>query len=249
MDWQDEGIVLSVRSHGETSAIIELLTPGHGRHLGLVHGGRSRKIRPVLQAGNKVSAVWRARLADHLGSYRVDLLRARAAFIMEDAASLAALGALTELCRLLAEREPHPRIYSALDILLDILADDHDIRETARLILKFELGLLDEFGFGLDLSNCAATGEADDLIYVSPNTGRAVSRAAGEPYKAKLLTLPDFLLTADQAPAGVADLQDGFTLTGHFLSRNLFAPEGRALPEARSRFLHRLARAAEKKPD
>ncbi len=243
MHWSDEAIVLSVRPHGETSAIVELLTAQHGRHLGLVHGGRSRRNRPLLQAGNKLRAEWRARLVDHLGTFRVDLLRAHAAGLMEDAASLAALGSLTELCRLLAEREPHPRLYDALDALLDVLAQGIEIGETARLLVAFELGLLDELGFGLDLSRCAATGIQDELIYVSPKTGRAVSREAGAPYRHLLLTLPPFLRhSAAVRPTG-DELAAGFALTGYFLGRHLFHPQGKDLPPARKRFLYLLKKA------
>ena len=243
MDWRDEAIVLSVRPHGETSAIAELLTRDHGRHLGLVHGGRSRRTRPVLQPGNSVHAHWRARLADQLGRFHLELSCARAVFIMEEAGALAALGSLTQLCRLLAERDPHPRLYEALGVLLDVLAGGHEIARIAQLMLKFELGLLDELGFGLDLSRCAATGATKDLVYVSPRSGRAVSRSGGAPWRSRLLPLPGFLLGKGAEEVSLTDLKAGFALTGYFLERHLFAPRQQTLPEARTRFVHLLERS------
>ena len=176
MQWSDEGIVLSSRAHGETSAIAELLTRDHGRHLGLVRGGRSKRLRPVLQAGNLVQASWRARLSEHLGSYTLELEEAYAARIFDERAALAGLNTLSALARLLPEREPHAPLYDATRVVLSALSEgDH----WPALLVRWEMGLLNELGFGLDLDACAATGETDDLVYVSPKTGRAVSRKAG----------------------------------------------------------------------
>src|SRR5580692_7753325 len=191
MQWTDEGIVLGVKRHGETSVILELMTREHGRHLGLVRGGGSgTRLRGVLQPGNALSVTWRARLDEHLGHYSVEALNLRAARYLSAAHAVHGVTHLAALCRLLAEREPHAAIYNALDAILDRLDDP---RTAAPMIARFELNFLAELGFGLDLSSCAATGATEDLIYVSPRSGRAVSRAAGEAYRERLLALPAFL--------------------------------------------------------
>src|SRR5918995_4696557 len=184
MHWSDEAVVLGSRPHGETGAIAELLTRGHGRHLGLVHGGRSRKLRAVLQPGNLVVAGWRARLDDHLGTFALEPAALRAAELMADPLKLSGLVTVIGLTQLLAEREPHPRLYDALRIMLDTLDND---RMWPAVLVRYELGLLDELGFGLDLARCAVTGSSDDLVYVSPRTGRAVSGGAGAAYRERLL--------------------------------------------------------------
>ena len=184
MQWTDEGIVLGTRRHGETSLILELMTEGHGRHLGLVRGGRSRRLQPMLQPGNTVRATWRARLDEHLGNYTVEATTLRAARLIESAVGLYGVQALASLIRLLPERDPHAQIFTALAGVLDWL-DDPVV--AGALIVRFELRMLEELGFGLDLERCAATGTNDDLAYVSPKTGRAVSRSAGEPYHDRLL--------------------------------------------------------------
>src|SRR5262245_16296346 len=180
MHWSDEGVILSVRAHGEAGAVLEVFTREHGRHLGLVHGGRSRKLRPILQTGNHVDAVWKARLADNLGHYTVELRKGFAAAVMENAAALAALTSMTALARLLPERDPHPNLY---EVTLFVLGFLDEPQVWPALVVRWELALLDELGFGLDLASCAATGNTTDLIYVSPKSGRAVSAQAGEPYK------------------------------------------------------------------
>ena len=240
MEWTDNGIVLGVRRHGESSAIVELLTAGHGRHLGLVRGGSSSRMRPLLQPGNSVRAVWRARLDEHLGHYLVEAVNLRAAGFMDKAHALHGVTHLAALVRLLAERESHTGIY---DELQDILGRLDDPRAVAPLIARFELDFLAELGFGLDLAACAATGAKDDLIFVSPRSGRAVSRAAGEPYRDKLMRLPPFLRQETASPAP-GDLVDAFALTGFFLDRHAFAPRGLALPQARAHFITALTRAA-----
>jgi DNA repair protein RecO (recombination protein O) len=249
MEWIDEGIVLGVKRHGETSIILELMTRGHGRHLGLVRGGSGPRMRGVLQAGNTVRATWRARLDEHLGNYLVEAARLRAAIFMDKAHALHGVTHLAALCRLLAEREPHTAIYDALQEILDRLEDS---RAVAPLIARFELDFLAELGFGLDLAACAATGVKDDLVFVSPRSGRAVSRAAGEPYRDKLMRLPLFLRqktlreeTEDTASLAPGDLVDAFALTGFFLDRHAFAPRGLPLPEARAHFVTALMRDAD----
>ena len=236
MEWRDEGVILSVRRHGETSAIAEILTSAHGRCLGLVRGGRSRQQRPVLQAGNAVQAVWRARLEEQLGTYVLEPLELRAGAIMEDPFRLAGLSTLAELSRLLPEREPHVRVYEALRIVLGAIEQDE---VWPALLVRWEMGLLDELGFGLDLTQCAASGVKDNLAYVSPRSGKAVSAEAGAPYRDRLFRLPGFLL--DNVAARSEDVIDGFKLTGYFLHRHVFEPRGAAMPEQRDRVIRGLA--------
>lgn len=239
MQWSEEGIILSVRKHGESNAIVELFTRGQGRCLGLVRGGRSRRLRPVLQPGNSVHATWRARLSEHLGSMEVEAAKLRVAVIIEDPLRLAGLSTLTTLTQLVAEREAHERLYDASLLVLDAIeADSH----WAALLVRWELGLLEELGFGLDLSQCAATGTRDDLVYVSPKSSRAVSGAAGEPYADRLLALPGFLRGLPASDPNGEDILAGFALTGYFLNRHVFDPRGVAQPDARERVISRLAR-------
>jgi len=189
MEWSDEAVVLGIRKHGETSVIAELMTRVRGRHLGLVQGGRSRAMRPILQPGNSVRVVWRARLDEHLGQYRIEGEKLRAAQLMESSHAIYALQTVSSHLRLLAERQAHEPLYETLNVVLDNL----QVPEiAAELVIRFELAVLQELGFGLDLSCCAATGGKQDLIYVSPKSGRAVSRAAGEPYKNRMLALPQW---------------------------------------------------------
>jgi DNA repair protein RecO (recombination protein O) len=238
MQWTDDGIVLGVKRHGETSVILELMTFERGRHLGLVRGGAGTRLRGVLQPGNSLRATWRARLDEHLGHYTVEATNSRAAGFLSAAHAVHGVTHLAALCRLLAEREQHAGIYGELARILDQLDDP---RAVAPLIARFELDFLAELGFGLDLSSCAATGTTTDLIYVSPRSGRAVSRAAGEAYREKLLALPAFL--HDEAePASATALADAFALTGFFLDRHAFAPRGLALPEARAHFVATISR-------
>jgi DNA repair protein RecO (recombination protein O) len=239
MQWTDEGIVLSVRTHGETAAVVELFTRAHGRHLGLVHGGRSRKLRPVLQTGNHVDATWKARLSDQLGHVTLELRHGYAAEAMENVAALSALTTLATLTRLLPERDPHPNLY---EITLFVLGFLGDVTVWPALLVRWELALLEELGFGLDLSECAATGANDQLIYVSPKSGRAVSASAGEPYRDRMLALPQFLTKSRTGVVTAQDLADGFALTGHFLETRVLGPHGEALPEARGRILANLDR-------
>jgi DNA repair protein RecO (recombination protein O) len=235
MHWSDVGVVLGARRHGESSVILELMTREHGRSLGLVHGGRSRRLQAVIQAGNTVQAVWRARLEDHLGTFTVEPVALRSAALIGSPVALCGLALLGAHLRLLPERDPHRALYDAAMVLVEHLAD----RDLApALMVRFEIALLAELGFGLDLSSCAATGATRDLTYVSPRTGRAVSAEAGEPYRHRLLGLPAFLRGAS-GPSGPdeADLVAGFTLTGHFLRVHLYEPRGLALPQERDRFI------------
>jgi DNA repair protein RecO (recombination protein O) len=234
MEWSDEGVVLSVRPHGETAAVLDLFTRAHGRHLGLVHGGRSRRLRPVLQTGNHVDATWKARLADNLGHFTVELRRGFAAPLMEDAAALAAMTSMAALARLLPERDPHPNLF---EITLFVLGYLDDRAVWPALVVRWELALLEELGFGLDLRRCAATGGKDNLIYVSPKSGRAVSAEAGAPYKERLLALPGFLLAGPAGAVGREEILAGFALTGHFLEARALAPLGLQMPEARVRLV------------
>lgn len=227
-----------MRAHGETAAVAELMTRLHGRHLGLVHGGRSRRSRPILQIGNHVDAVWNGRLPEHLGALTLELRRGFAAESMGSAAALAALTSLASLSRLLPERDPHPNLF---EVTLFVLGFLDDPAVWPALMVRWELAVLEELGFGLDLSTCAATGASNNLIYVSPRSGRAVSRDAGEPYKDRLLSLPPFLCGRPAPETTPADIADGFALTGHFLQTRVLEPRDLAMPDARRRMLEVLA--------
>lgn len=232
MEWCDDGIVLGTRRHGEANAILELMTRGHGRHLGLVRGGVGRRLRPVLQAGNTVRAIWRARLDEHLGHYTLEGLNLRGAALLQSAHALYGVTHLAALCRLLPERDPHPSVHDGLAAMLDEL-EDRTI--AGALMVRFELQMLAELGFGLDLERCAATGGTDDLGYVSPKSGRAVSRTVGAAWGDRLLPLPPFLVSAGRP--STQDLADGFALTGFFLARRVLEPRGLAFAEAREGFI------------
>jgi DNA repair protein RecO (recombination protein O) len=240
MEWRDDGIILGTRRHGETSVILEVMTRGHGRHLGLVRGGRSRKMQPVLQAGNRVELVWRARLDEHLGFFAVEPVELKAAQFMDSAASIYGLQLLAAHLRLLPERDPHAGLYETLAVVLDHLREPQD---AAELVVRFELLVLEELGFGLDLQRCAATGAREDLVYVSPKSGRAVSRTAGEPWRDKLLALPEFLQRGSKRQGDEAAIADAFRLTGFFLARHIYEPRGMDEPDARIGFIAALKKA------
>ena len=239
MQWTDEGIVIGVKRHGEASAILELMTHEHGRHLGLVRGGFGSRLKPVLQPGNSVNAAWRARLDEHLGNYTIEGLHLRAVSYFSMPHAIYGVTHLATLMRLLPERDPHAGLYEALD---DILGHLDDAGVAAPMVVRFELQLLSELGFGLDLDRCAATGASGDLIYVSPKSGRAVSRAAGEPWADKMLRLPVFLRESGALAAG-SDVADGFALTGYFLTRHALEPRGLMLGDERAHFIAALNRA------
>jgi DNA repair protein RecO (recombination protein O) len=240
MQWTDEGIVLGVRRHGEASAVLDVLTREHGRHLGLVRGGGGARLRPVLQPGNSVQVVWRARLDEHLGNYAVEGLRLRTGALLAASAAVYGVTHLSALARLLPERDPHPEVHAALEAILDRI---DDVKAVAPMVVRFELQLLAELGFGLDLARCAATGSVEDLAYVSPKTGRAVSRAAGAPWHDRLLPLPAFFVREEEAPSA-ADVAAGFAVTGLFLSRYVTEPRGIALSDARQHFIAAVLRGA-----
>lgn len=242
MHWSDEAIIVGVRPHGETAAIAEVFSSNHGRWLGLVHGGRSRRSRPGLQIGNVVDVSWKGRLPEHLGTMTVELRRGYAGEAMSEPKTLTALTSMCALLHLVAEREPHPNLYEVTQFVLGFL-DAPDVWPA--LIVRWELSLLDELGFGLDLSECAATGSNDQLIYVSPKSGRAVSASAGEPYKDRLLDLPSFLNRSQRGAVMGDDLMRGFELTGHFLQTRVLGPRERKMPTARERLITLLKRVSE----
>ncbi|MCB1395493.1 MAG: DNA repair protein RecO [Rhodobacter sp.] len=239
MDWTGEGILLLARPHGESAAIIEVLTPDRGLWKGVVRGGTGRRMAPVLQPGAQLQLAWRARLDDHLGHFTVEPLRLRAAALMADADRLAALNALCALTVFaLPERAPHPRLFRVVELLLDRMAGGEAWHGA---YLLFERVLLEETGFGLDLTECAVTGATEGLAYVSPKSGRAVTAAGAGIYADRLLPLPD-LLVHPEAPDDRAQMAQGLRTTGHFLAEVL-APElgHKPLPEARARLAARFA--------
>lgn len=254
MEWTDDAIVLAARRLGEGGLVVQLLTAAHGRHAGLARGGGSRRQRPVYQPGNGVRATWRGRLAKHLGTLTAELQTGRAGRWIADPLRLAGLGAACALAEAaLPERAPVPAVYRGLLALLDALERD----DWGEAYVAWEIALLGELGFGLDLERCAATGSNDRLAFVSPNSGRAVSLSAGAPYAEKLLRLPDFLNGGADVAAGAGaetgvgpaavswpDIADGLKLSGHFLERHVFAPHDRQLPPARQRFAEQVLRSA-----
>ena len=235
MEWSDDAIVLAVRALGETGAILEALTREHGRHAGLVHGGASRKAKAMLQPGNSLRVTWRARLEENLGSFHIEAAKMRAGIMLEHREALAGLNAFTSVASaVLPEREPHRPVFEAGEILLDAIADD-GFEHWGPLYVRWEAGLLEELGFGLDLSACAATGATEDLAFLSPRTGRAISRAAAGPYKERLLPLPQFLLGSQNATASWHEIAAGLRLTAYFLLDRVLAPHNKTLPAARIR--------------
>lgn len=240
MQWTDSGIVLGTRRHGESSAILELLTAGHGRHLGLVRGGRGKRYAAMLQPGNSVRVTWQARIEEQLGAWTVEAEQHRAAALIGSAGALYAIGHLSSLARLLPERDPQAGLHAALEFILGHL---EDLAFAAPLIIRFEVEMLRALGFGLDLASCAATGATDDLAYVSPKSARAVGRVPGQPYGDRLLPLPGFLLSPVPA-AAASEITDGFRLTGYFLERDIFGPRGQALPDQRASLVEAVARVS-----
>ncbi len=238
MEWRDEGVLLSVRPHGETAAIIEVFTALHGRHAGVVRGGASRRLSPILQPGAHLHVTWRARLDGHIGAFVVEPLRSRTG-VLGDRLALSGLSAICALLQVaLAERDPHNDLWVSSIALLDALQTSAD---WPLLYLRWEMQMLEEIGFGLDLATCAVTGSREDLAYVSPRTGRAVSRSAAGDWVDRLLPLPAALL--GQGPANPAEIVQGLAVTGHFLLRELTPMlGGRPLPDARARLVDLLAR-------
>lgn len=240
MDWSDDGIVLALRPFGENSAILEALTRAHGRHLGLVRGATSKRLKGALEPGNVLKLHWRARIDQQLGNYAVELASARAAQFFHDGLKLAGLSAACAVvAATLPEREAHTRVYEALDALLLAIAEKGSPAWVEDYV-RFEIVLLEDLGFGLDLSQCAVTGAVAGLAFVSPKTGRAVTAEAAAPYRERLLRLPRFLTPEDGA-ASPKDLVDGLALTAFFLERVALEPHGAPLPGARGRLTERLA--------
>ena len=233
IEWTEEGIVLGSRLHGETAAIAEVMTRERGRWTGMVHGGRGRRARPILQPGNVVEATWSARLDEQLGRFHLEPMRLRAATLMQTALGIYGTQTLAAHLRLLPERDPHARLYDMADALLDNLGD---AKLAGELLVRFEMQLLQELGFGMDVSHCAVTGQTQDLAFVSPRSGRAVSREGAEGYESKLLPLPRFLLLDDVGTAGRDDLAAGFELTGRFLERAVWHTREIAPPVERDSF-------------
>lgn len=215
MEWTGEALLIGVRRHGETSVIAEAMVAGRGRNLGLVRGGRTRRLAAVLQPGNTIQLTWRARLEDQLGMFAVELLQARAAALIDDRTRLYLSQLVCDHLRLLPERDPHDRLLGMALNLIDSAPD-------GAALARFELALLEDLGFGLDLTSCAATGVTADLTHVSPKTGRAVSRAAAQPYLDRLLPLPSFL--SSRGNASPHDIADALRLTGHFLQAQVWGP-------------------------
>ncbi|WP_339861050.1 DNA repair protein RecO [Paremcibacter congregatus] len=237
MEFHDQGIIISLRKYGEYDAVIDLMTAEHGRHAGLVKGGMGRRQRGTLQPGNEVMVSWRGRLENQLGTYAVELRNARSASFLNYPSKL---GVLNSACAILSvtlmEREAHPALYKALQILLDTLERVDDRPENwGALLVQWEIGLLAELGFGLDFSCCAATGVTEDLVYISPKSGRAVSREAGAPYHDKMLNLPKFLCGGGEI--NESDIRDGLHLSEFFLERYVLQPNNKKIPQARRMLL------------
>lgn len=233
MEWTDEGIVLAVRRHGEGNAIVELLTRCRGRHLGMVRGGASRRQAPLLQPGNTVSATWRARLDEHMGNYALEPAVVRTDLLMRTPHAAYGFTHMAQLLHLLPERDPHEGLFVTLGAILDALEDG---AAAGMLMARFELAMLSEMGFRLELDACAATGGHNDLAYVSPKSGRAVSREAGAPYADRLFPLPTFLSGGAVPPSG-EDVEAALRLTGHFLLTRVLEPRGLGFSEARAAFI------------
>jgi DNA repair protein RecO (recombination protein O) len=232
MDWSSEGLIIGVRRYGESSVIVEAMTAERGRHLGLVRGGRSRKNAATLQPGNHVSLRWRARLEEHLGAFSVELVRGRAAALISNRQHLYVAQTLFAHLRLLPERDPHARLLGFTEEILDT---DSEFVQRAQMLALFELSLLDELGFGLDIAACALTGETRGLTHVSPKTGRAVTQEAGAAYVDRLLRLPQFF--RGNQPATAKECLEGLKLTGHFLHRHVWSVRDTDPPPTRDQLL------------
>lgn len=240
MDFADQAFVLAARAHGDTGVVVELLTSEHGRRAAYVAGGASRRMKPFLQPGARVQAEYRARTSDHLGNARLEPVGEGPSALFDDPLALTGLSAAAAVAQgALPEREPHPGAFLAFEALMGAFAFPE---VWPAVFVRFEAGLLEDLGFGLDLSRCASTGSTDDLVWVSPRTGRAVSADAGAPYADKLLVLPPFMLGA-QAGLKDGDVKAGFDLTGHFLEQFVFHPLNRPLPPARVWMLDKLSEA------
>jgi len=238
MQWTADALIVDCRSHGESSAIIDVFSRQHGRYMGLVRGGNSRRLRPILQPGNMAQVTWRARLSEHLGTMTLDAGRAYAAEALSDPLLLSGVSSMCAMLQVTSERQAYPRLYDTVMVLLEELGE---AEVWLPLLVRFEMALLEEVGFGLDLSCCAATGATTELTHLSPRSGRAVSLTAAQPYLDQLFDLPNFLLNA-QAAAPLDEIIAGFTLTGHFLERRVYLPNQLVLPPARQRLMDNIRR-------
>lgn len=242
MKWEDTGLVLSARKFSERDAVVTLLTRQHGLWRAMVKGGCSRQNRSTYEPGNLLLARWNARLAEHMGNFSCELLEQNAALLMQDGLRLSLLSSLCALLEgVLQERDPHPALYEQGRQLITILKEQVAGAEALKNYALFEFLLLSDAGFGLDLSCCAATGAEENLVYISPKTGRAVCREAGAPYHDKMLPLPAFFHEEDSMPKP-AEILDALRVTGYFLQLWLYEPRGRKLPPARERLLGMLER-------
>ncbi|MGZ5851971.1 MAG: DNA repair protein RecO [Hyphomicrobium sp.] len=241
MEWADEGLVLGARRHGENATVVTILTRDNGRHAGLARGGQGSKARGLYQPGNHVSVRWRGRLPEHLGNWTCELMAGYAASVMDEPGKLAALSAACAMLEsALPEREPAPHVYGdSLAFVVSLASENEANPRWPEAYARWELQLLADLGFGLDLSACAATGSRENLAFVSPKSGRSVSAEAGEPYRGKLLELPAFL-TGREMVADPTAVQAALRLTGYFLDRHVFAPQGRTIPPARTRLVEAL---------
>lgn len=239
MHWSGPAIVLSTASHGESGAIVRVLTAETGLIAGYVRGGSSRRLRPALVPGNRVKVEWRTRVESQLGHMTVELDHSSAPIMWGPRLGTAILGWATALtAAALPERQPYPAVHEALSSLLTIMEMSGDTRAWATTLVRYELILLSELGFGLDLTHCVATGAVEDLAYVSPKSSQAVCREAGLPYAARLLPLPAFLMPGGVATGEWPDwpaIADGLKLTGHFLDRDILVGRVQSLWEARHR--------------
>lgn len=239
IEWRDEGILLAVRKFGESSVIAEIFTASHGRCAGVVRGGASRKMAPLLQPGAQLQADWKARLSEHLGGYSVELIRSRSAQAMSNRLALAGLNAVCGLLAVvLPEREDHAELYTQTERLLDLL-DSPDVWPLA--YLQWELQALADLGFALDLSTCAVSGSTENLIYVSPKSGRAVAEDHAGEWASRLLPLPEVL--RGEGDAGPDDIRAALDVTGYFIREKLLSALGDLkMPAARDRLLDTIAR-------
>jgi len=244
LEWQDDGIVLSARRFGEHDAIIEAMTPNHGRARGFVKAGMSRRSKANLQPGNLLKLNWRSRLENNLGRFQLELVHSPLGSLISDGARMSALAAVTAVVSsTMPERENHPMVYDALSGYVALLeAEDGALEHWAAALAQIELGILTELGYGLDLTACAATGNTEGLVFVSPKSGRAVSAHAGGPYKEKLFALPGFLLGAAKITPTSEDAFAALRLTGYFLERNVWVVAGVGQPGARDRLISSLAK-------
>jgi len=241
MDWNEAGILMSIQPHGESGLVAQMFTQSYGRHAGFVSGGNGRRQKPLFQPGNYLQVSWRGRLSEHLGNFTCEPLGLRASDFLDDPLRLGALNAaMTLLATTLPEREPHPNLYDATLAWLEGLSGPY----WGETLVLLEVRLLDVLGFGLDLSSCAATGLTEELDYVSPRSGRAVSREAAEPYKDKLLKLPGFLVGRQHTD--LQSVYDGLQMTGYFFEKYIFHAQNKPLPEAHGRLTNRLQRALDK---